>query len=926
MWPVSTFNDPNHRTAFDQLISFCTTVNGAKYYFQRTDYKSPSELTPGIPAPNASTAASSYNWPVFNYLKAMASAPVPGFCTDLTTGNTFATKYATANSTGGTELDQILIESFDYIRCVNMTDASLSGTTNTFSPYNANTNNSSGEVVPTYDSYNDTKGFGRFETISQAALLFIGSGDSTNKQIIKSSGITSFTGTGGSPALSGTTNFTYGPNVSGTATRVQAVLLFEIFDPSQGYSGLYPGVQLKVTSSTLSWQYGNDPNTTGGTQPMFSIPSATGATVTCADPYATQSWSGWLGSMPMWRSYNGGLAPNTAKFLYTTVPGTFTAVKPYPDFINGSSITFYGGDVTVQTLSGTTVVQTITLTFPGGAFPVPSASPPKVIEHGGVTTGTYAWYSANNFSDPSSDYGCTGRFNNDINNNSISFGSTSTANGNYIVCGNDVMEGMQSTSGDLRLSAAQHTVASGNSLFGAHPRWGAAMAHGFTSNDGEPFYGATRGQLVKGVTSYWSTGGSQPLATPYPWNSIFGSTGQFTCEPGAFGTTTTPPSTTGVTAGSTTAWVSGQPPGDWDNGTGPTRDGPYINKADEGTLTPGSNASYIAYFSNNRGYSRPGPSYFSPARQMPSAVMLGSLPTGVIDNRPWQTLLFHPDPTGLHVGNAGMGGNGVALAGAPPDYLLLDLFTMPVVEPYAISEPLSTAGRINMNYFIVPFNYINRDTGVRAVLESQQMLAIPNTAAAGTGTASSAYKQQLSGSYNVSYASSGTKTLRFPINLDQTLLGFVNRFNTGDVFRSSTEICSLPLVPKDGTANATYAKCMTGAGGYWESHLLTGDNSRERPYANIYPLLTTKSNTFTVHFRVQTLKKAQTPGYSNATWTEGTDLITGEYRGSQTIERYIDPNDPLLPDCLDNQVAGPTASNMASYYKFRTVSIKEFAP
>ncbi len=36
---------------------------------------------------------------------------------------------------------------------------------------------------------------------------------------------------------------------------------------------------------------------------------------------------------------------------------------------------------------------------------------------------------------------------------------------------------------------------------------------------------------------------------------------------------------------------------------------------------------------------------------------------------------------------------------------------MPVVEPYPISEPLSTAGRINMNYQIVPFTYINRDNG-----------------------------------------------------------------------------------------------------------------------------------------------------------------------------------------------------------------------
>jgi hypothetical protein len=31
---------------------------------------------------------------------------------------------------------------------------------------------------------------------------------------------------------------------------------------------------------------------------------------------------------------------------------------------------------------------------------------------------------------------------------------------------------------------------------------------------------------------------------------------------------------------------------------------------------------------------------------------------------------------------------------------------MPVVEPYAISEPLSVAGRVNLNYQIVPFTNI----------------------------------------------------------------------------------------------------------------------------------------------------------------------------------------------------------------------------
>ena len=62
---------------------------------------------------------------------------------------------------------------------------------------------------------------------------------------------------------------------------------------------------------------------------------------------------------------------------------------------------------------------------------------------------------------------------------------------------------------------------------------------------------------------------------------------------------------------------------------------------------------------------------------------------------------------------------------------MLDLFTMPVVEPYAISEPFSTAGKINMNYQIVPFTYIDRSTGVKAVLNSELIARVPKAAAQG---------------------------------------------------------------------------------------------------------------------------------------------------------------------------------------------------
>ena len=109
---------------------------------------------------------------------------------------------------------------------------------------------------------------------------------------------------------------------------------------------------------------------------------------------------------------------------------------------------------------------------------------------------------------------------------------------------------------------------------------------------------------------------------------------------------------------------------------------------------------------------------------------------------------------------------------------------------------------------------------------------------------------------------------------------------------------------------------------YWQSHALTGDNTREKPYTDIYPRLTTKSNIFTIHMRVQTLKKLKTDA-DPTVWTENSDVVTGEYRGSETIERYVDPNNTSIPDYA---TAGLTAAPIGQYYKIRVVSTKQFAP
>ncbi|HSI82896.1 MAG TPA: hypothetical protein VK970_03875, partial [Candidatus Methylacidiphilales bacterium] len=238
---------------------------------------------------------------------------------------------------------------------------------------------------------------------------------------------------------------------------------------------------------------------------------------------------------------------------------------------------------------------------------------------------------------------------------------------------------------------------------------------------------------------------------------------------------------------------------------------------------------------------------------------------------------------------------------------------MPVVEPYAISEPLSTAGRINMNYQIVPFTYINRETGLRAVLKAEKLLSIPDANA-------SLYKTTASPEYAPA-ASFATTVNRQPLDADATLLQFRQRFAANDIFRSASEICSIDLVPADAPAATRAAPTRNNMDSYWASHKLTGDNTREKPYANIYPRLTTKSNTFTIYTRAQTLKKVK--GSTQDIWTEGKDVITGEYRGSQTMERYIDPNDPSIEDYANTAT---THTPISTHYKTRVIASKHFAP
>lgn len=479
--------------------------------------------------------------------------------------------------------------------------------------------------------------------------------------------------------------------------------------------------------------------------------------------------------------------------------------------------------------------------------------------------------------------------------------------------------------------------------------------------------------------------------TPYGtgWSQIAGVRG-----PGPFPLPEAVPTCDFADPNFSAIWKRG---GDFDSGFGLTPDGPFINKVDEG-IGAAINAMFD-YTQVGNPYFAPfsigaGSTLMSPNRQIPSPVVFGSLPVGfgnmgstatpstnMVTNG-WLTLQFSPNPNSpstsyLSTRNALAGYNE---GGSPitnpvlPDHLLLDYFWMPVVAPYPISDPFSTAGKVNMNCNIAPFSYITRDAALRGVLKSVMITAIPEGALSMYKTSdkwyndagsfgSSTYPTNILGSYNQIASNSGNFYFHYPIHATETLRQFTNRFGQGDLFHSPSEICSIWLYPaKQPTAalpynNTNYVTNWVADNStiksWWYDNPgtyrkgLTGDNLRERPYNYLYPRLTTKSNTYQVHYRVQTLKQTPTAhpsGYS--TWIDpsvtggATDKILSELRGSAIVERYIDPADPKIPDFAGKVASVGRAGNASSvkaviadpvyimdtYYRFRVINAKQFTP
>jgi uncharacterized protein (TIGR02600 family) len=731
-------------------------------------------------------------------------------------------------------------------------------------------------------------GFGRMNTISEAALIFM--------------------------ATQASNSTTSSANVTSTpqATGMKALLVFEFFCPALGYPYINPGMKFTFTPSItltvneISYPFNNSQEYVYGDPGFYGKTLGGGNGPSFGLVYAGAGGTGTKNA-----TISANASVSRFAFITANIPLTGSS-----NGTTGESFSFGGlvGNLSIATSNGTStgsVHQTIALNFPATNLPAPLLSP---------------------IMDPSTRLrqvlAADGRYEHLIfpEDTVISLESNGP-----------IFSGGNLTWGDFRLVAMLQNVPS--SVFIPQQRYFSLAAPNFTqpniTTNGSTIQSGNSGSRINynnkahslrvgynlgyigtqcgnltiypntgtNMYGYWSTSNSiQSLSfnsLTANYTRISGSVGNYT---GSFSGTSNGTtlsfgslSYTGTNISANPDYPVGIPFSaaqlDFDSGIGVSRDGPYINYPD-GSSALVNGIGGVPYFTSGSSDDVENPATFSPNRQVASAVQFGSLPAGF---NPWRTLLFRPGNTTSSVTHP-------SANTSPMDYLLLDLFWMPVVEPYAISEPSSTAGRINMNYQILPFTNITRSTSLRACLDSVMLSAVSSAIPAN-------FDRFKTG--NITTTTSDLN-FRYRLSANETLTFFDSRFTGGDIFKSPAEICDIPLVPVGSTASTVNS--------FWNDKLVTGDNLRESPYKHLYPLLTTKSNTYTVHFRVQALKKG--PSTSATVWDETKDKVVGEYRGSTTIERYINPKDAGIPDYADK----PGDNNLERFYKWRVLNNRQFAP
>lgn len=438
-----------------------------------------------------------------------------------------------------------------------------------------------------------------------------------------------------------------------------------------------------------------------------------------------------------------------------------------------------------------------------------------------------------------------------------------------LVTDSDVVQALAPVHGDYRVSAMQRWVesrgAGGTSLvFCPHPRWG-RQSHAHDLRDATVSVGGgSAGGLLPGLEVSAQSRADVPAALLSQGAdvSLWRGAGW---QQGTVENALSLLRLDGGARGAAVPWITG----DFDNGYAGSPDGAYCNRPDDSHWAAvAGGGGKVPYFSN---VSVNGPkvppvslAVFSPHRLIPSPIMFGSLSTGVRSHVPWQTLLFRP-----HEGHYG--------AATPPDHLLLDLFWQPVLEPEPISHDLETAGKINLNHTMLPFRHITRATALNAAMKAEAIMAIPDTAAA-------SYKDGSQSAHRFRKHLSATHTLH---------LWKSRVFDMGQVFLTPSQICEQYLVPEGLFAKDQQAT-EAAMHDFWRKHRLTGDNTKEKPYAHLLPRLTTRSNTYRVHFIAESLRK--TRGTAPETFDPERDRVTARKQGSTLLRRRLNLDRGDIPD------------------------------
>jgi hypothetical protein len=877
-------------SAHDYLMALTTTVGSRRYHWQRA--------APGDGHFNFFGTDAGKNRALFEYARGLTDRTMPGFHRE-GMPSSFAEKYGAGPAD---DRDSILVGIFDYIRQTNFNDAGLTSEQQFCVSCPADPQRGFGQVSPLFAGgtaktrrtdqlrpadLHAAKGAGRMLTVSEVSFVFTCLAEVGDDGVLR-----------GTPSSEAMARKLDAPG----KREVQMAVVVEGFVPSQGWGEYRPYLALGLGGEPSS------PTDGIGALPELRLfdhvvglaPPSAAAPGSPPPRFAFLKTSDDLASR--WVPAGGlagvrfAAADNRLSTVFTFQSVVVSGDREMLEFSGtpeGRPLQLALFDTPDQDANGQVeeepgsvstadLVQVVPLVVP----PIDESLPCPRIPEDGVPT---SW---------------SGRL-------------AQAKNGGRLLSEADVVQSLVPAHGDHRLTAASRTLAvpdsatpavEGSAVFVAHPGWGRSrQAHRLTEGFPDahrrvlgPLSNAPATGYIPGVAMLASS------APDFPWQPF---------QPGrqlhhdARGRLSPVLASEVFESGRLDHGRRGvcfpHLTGDFDNGVAWAPDGPYLNRPDDGE-TSGFTIGGVPYFDvadpQPMRLPEPRPRVWGAQRQVPSPVMLGSLPTGVKARVPWQTLLFRPhgddlDPREWRSADGHYGWSW------PRDHLWLDLFWMPVQEPAALSSPVATEGKINLNHQIVPFRHIRRTTALHALLKAEKLLAIPDTAGQ---------------SYKLPPGSPPQhETFRHFVDAEETIAQWDREvFDKGDVFLTASQICEHHLVPEGQSGDRAAMR------EFWSRHRLTGDNAKERPFANIYSRLTTRSNTYRVHYRVEVLQPVAPDG-NGRTPREGL-VVAAMQEGSAVIERRLDPSHPDLPDAVAAVKAGQLPPSLDLYHEWRVRQMNRF--